>query len=445
MKLMKKFLAGILSVLLLITLFGTVAFADYKYDVIELPYEPGVHGCFNDGYAHIIIDGKFTFIDENGNIPSWYSNQYLTTFQFSDGLAAVMNDDFKVGYIDTNGNLVIDFIFDYHTFQGIFSVGKFVDGKSIAYKQVKESNGFYPQGNNIDYIECFYIDKNGNNLGAVGENDDISKYICFDIGSCNSEDYRTIELFGKTFEYVHFENGIAILEDFDTNKLYILKEKNAASDREDENVEEAENIQPSEWAKAEIEKAEGYGITANLYSNYSLENNYYQNYITREEFASLIVSCIEIPEIGLFAPLEEDEEYILFDEDASLKDIYGFEFSDTDNEDVYLAYEMGIVKGVGNNMFAPKQNITRQEIAVMMHRAIEYAEQENSEKYINDNSSLNGFDDINLIANWAVDSVGVLANNGIMKGTGETTLSPLDNTSREQAIMLAVRIFDMFK
>lgn len=440
---MKKFLASVLTVVLLATLFMTTAFADDKYEVIELPYEVGVHGCFNNGYAPITINGGFTYIDENANIPTW-GNQFLTTFMFGDGLAAVMNDDFKVGYIDTNGNLVIDFIFDYHTFQGIFSVGKFVDGKSIAYKQVREYDGFYTNGNNIDYIECFYIDKSGNVLGSVGENDDISAYICFDIGSCSNEDYRTVEIFDKIYEDVHFESGIAILDDFDTNKSYIIKTTGIA-ENSGSTVEVGNNTEPSEWAKAEIDKAENYGITTNLYSNYNIENNYYQKNITREEFASLIVGCIETLEIGLFAPLEGDEEYIPIDEGASLKDIYGFEFVDTDNDDVYLAYEMGIVKGVGNDMFAPKQNITRQEIAVMMHRAIKYVEQEKDRTYITDNNTLKGFTDFDLIADWAVDSVGVLANNGIMKGTGETTLSPLDNTSIEQAIMLAVRIFELLQ
>ena len=65
MKLMKKILAGILSVALLATVLMTTAFADDKYEVIELPYEASVHGCFNDGYATVLNeDGIFMFIDE---------------------------------------------------------------------------------------------------------------------------------------------------------------------------------------------------------------------------------------------------------------------------------------------------------------------------------------------------------------------------------------------
>ena len=233
---------------------------------------------------------------------------------------------------------------------------------------------------------------------------------------------------------------IAIVADFDSDKMYIVKEKSTATAPTEE-----VNLEPSDWAKAEVEKAENYGITTNLYSMGIESGNYFQDNITREEFATLIVGCIEQLEIGVFAPLEPDEEYIEISEDTPLKDIYGVEFTDTDNEDVYIAYEMGIVKGVGNDMFAPKQNITRQEIAVMMHRAIQYAEQETGLKYINDNSEIQGFSDLSSVADWAVASVGTLANNGIMKGTGETTLSPLDNTSREQAIILAGRIFELMQ
>lgn len=438
---MKKLLTTILTVLMLVTTALPTVFANTDYEIIELPYAPGPHSCFNDGYATFLDEnGIFKYMDENGNIPSWWDGEKIShAFQFSDGLAAVMDKNFKIGYIDTEGNLVIDFQFDYHTFQGIIAVGKFVDGKAIAYKQVREDRS--TTGNNIDSLDRFYINKKGETIGAVGTDDDISKYICYDIGSCTSgEDYRTIEFFGKTYDEVHFENGIAIVTDFDSNKMYIVKEKSTATTPTEE-----VKYEPSDWAKAEVEKAESYEITANLYSMNSDSGNYYQGNITREEFATLIVGCIETLEIGVFAPLGADEEYIEISEDTPLKDIYGVEFTDTDNEDVYIAYEMGIVKGVGNDMFAPKQNITRQEIAVMMHRAIKYAEQEKGLKYVTDNTALQGFTDFNLVADWAVDSVGTLANNGIMKGTGETTLSPLDNTSREQAIMLAVRIFELMQ
>ncbi len=438
---MKKFLAGLLVAVLFSTLIVATSFAAYQYEIIELPYAPDVHGCFSEGYATILINGSFSYIDENGKIPSWLKDDYLVTFTFGDGLAAVMNNDNKVGYIDKNGNLVIDFIFDYRTFQGIYSVGKFVNGKTIVHIQEREFDGYYNNGDNSAYIETYYIDKSGNILGRVGENDDISEYICFDIGSCSNEESKTININGKEFEYVHFDNGIAIVEDYDEDKMYIVKEKFEADVPQIEVPQQKPaNPEPSSWAKAEIEKAESYGITANLYSNYNVEGNYYKDYITREEFASLIVGCIEPLQIGMFAPIGDESYTEVVEENNN-----NVEFTDTENEDVYIAYEMGVVNGVGDGKFAPKKNITRQEIAVMMHRAIKYAEKETGKKFIEDNSVLNGYTDYDSIASWAKDSVGILANNSVMKGTSESTISPLNNASREQAIMLAVRIYELLK
>lgn len=398
---MKKLLAGVLNVALLATLLMTTAFANTDYEITEF-------------------------------------DQFQCTYHFSDGLAAVQNND-KVGYMDEDGNLVIDYIFDYKVGYGTWCVGKFIDGKTIVFKKVTDISNYEVQY--WDDFELYYIDKTGEIIGKVGD-EDISDYLCFDFEYLYSDtdNPRTVVINNKTYENIRFDDGTAWVTDTDLCKTWLVKEKNTATAPTEE-----VNFEPSDWAKAEVEKAENYGIPSNLYIMGIETGNYFQDNITREEFATLIVGCIEQLQIGVFAPLDPDEKYIEISEDTPLKDIYGFEFTDTDNEDVYIAYEMGIVKGVGNDMFAPKQNITRQEIAVMMHRAIQYAEQETGLKYISDNAAIQGFSDLSSVADWAVASVGTLANNGIMKGTGETTLSPLDNTSREQAIILAGRIFELMK
>ena len=47
-----------------------------------------------------------------------------------------------------------------------------------------------------------------------------------------------------------------------------------------------------------------------------------------------------------------------------------------------------------------------------------------------------------MVSSWALSAVGVLANNEIMKGTSETTLSPQNNASIEQCIVLVYRLFE---
>jgi len=51
------------------------------------------------------------------------------------------------------------------------------------------------------------------------------------------------------------------------------------------------------------------------------------------------------------------------------------------------------------------------------------------------------YDDRGEVSDWAVDGVGVLAANGIMKGTSDTTLSPKSPCTVEQSIILIYRLY----
>lgn len=48
-------------------------------------------------------------------------------------------------------------------------------------------------------------------------------------------------------------------------------------------------------------------------------------------------------------------------------------FSDTNNPEVYKAYQLGIVNGVGNNRFDPDALTNREQVATMIYRAISAA------------------------------------------------------------------------
>ena len=181
----------------------------------------------------------------------------------------------------------------------------------------------------------------------------------------------------------------------------------------------ADPAQPSEWAAAEIQRAISYDLITDT-------KHLYQNYITRKEFTELIVTCIDkLVDSTVNAP----------------KNI----FSDIDSDAVDTAYAMGIVNGIDEHTFAPDNNITRQEIAVMMYRAIKYVETANKKTYLVNETSADSYIDNNTVADWARNAVGTLANNSIMLGTSDNTLSPLANTTIEQAILLDVRIFELMK
>jgi hypothetical protein len=54
------------------------------------------------------------------------------------------------------------------------------------------------------------------------------------------------------------------------------------------------------------------------------------------------------------------------------------------------------------------------------------------------------FSDKETISSWALDEVMFCNQNSIMSGTSTTTISPLLNTPREQAIILVNRAFTAF-
>lgn len=171
----------------------------------------------------------------------------------------------------------------------------------------------------------------------------------------------------------------------------------------------------SQWAEAELQEAYSYGLT------YSQVEQNYQSPITREEFCVIAVKLYE--KLGGAEP-------------ASVSN----PFTDTNNPEILKAYAIGIVKGTSDTTFSPANNITRQEICVMILRALKAAM-----------PSLNAtpgsdfpFNDAGEVASWALDAMKFAYQNGIMKGTGPGTISPLNNTSREQAIVLLKRTYTKY-
>lgn len=182
----------------------------------------------------------------------------------------------------------------------------------------------------------------------------------------------------------------------------------------------SDTVKPSDWAEAEVNKALENGLISD-----DIEY-FYRAYITREEFAELIVTCVD----KLTTSAVETKKN---------------NFTDVNNEAIDKAYSMGIVAGIDDTTFAPENNITRQEIAAMMHRAIKYVETANGKTYLTNNTSLDGYTDSDQVSEWARESVGTLVNNEIIFGTSDTTISPLANTTIEQAVLLDVRIFELMK
>lgn len=168
----------------------------------------------------------------------------------------------------------------------------------------------------------------------------------------------------------------------------------------------------SEWARKEIAKADVAGIVSHaMLRNFGAD-------ITRGEFCSL-VSEIYIHTKGL--PKEQVK----------------FVFSDTKGYYVALAYTIGAVKGVSETEFAPAENITREQMAVMMYNLLK------AEDYTPSGADLNAFDDSGEISPWAEEGLSAMVGAGIIKGVSDTQIAPKEPVSREQAIVTAWRLYNL--
>ncbi|MDY3929429.1 MAG: S-layer homology domain-containing protein [Clostridia bacterium] len=193
-----------------------------------------------------------------------------------------------------------------------------------------------------------------------------------------------------------------------------------------------ENYKASDWAKEELKKAEEMDLIPEALLTEDLTAD-----ITRAEFAAVSVKLYEKIS-GETAEAAENS------------------FTDTDDEYVLKAYNLGITTGTSETEFSPKNLLNREQAASMLTRVYKKVtlkdwsidkdadftlEYEKPEK----------FSDDELISDWAVDSVYFMASKGIIKGIGDNKFAPKNiteeekasgyaNASREQAIIMAVRM-----
>lgn len=92
------------------------------------------------------------------------------------------------------------------------------------------------------------------------------------------------------------------------------------------------------------------------------------------------------------------------------------------------AKRLGISAGVGNNMFAPNREITRQEMFTLLYNALKVIGQLPEGK---SGKTLSLYNDAGDIATWAVEAMKVLVETGVVSGSSGK-LQPKDTTTRAQ-------------
>lgn len=112
-------------------------------------------------------------------------------------------------------------------------------------------------------------------------------------------------------------------------------------------------------------------------------------------------------------------------------------FSDAGNtyytEYLLAARALGLVNGIGNNLFAPEKEVTRQEMFVLLYNALALLDEL---PVATGDSRLDSFSDAGLVATWARDAVSSLVSAGIVGGSGNHLYPTTPATRAEMAQIL---------
>lgn len=160
------------------------------------------------------------------------------------------------------------------------------------------------------------------------------------------------------------------------------------------------------WADANIK----YVYENSLMNGYSDGTFGPENNITRAEFATVMARLLELAE----APNEAKFA------DATSHWAKGY---------IGALASKGIVGGVNDTDFAPDENITREQIAVILARALGL-----------EMSDVNEYNDEEAISDWAYDSVYAVQAAGYMKGDVDNNFAPSAPATRAEVATIIYRL-----
>lgn len=179
------------------------------------------------------------------------------------------------------------------------------------------------------------------------------------------------------------------------------------------------------WAKGVIDSLSSKGIIqGKSESTFAPNEN-----IDRAQFAILLVRAFgeDLSTVNQFTNFE----------DVSTNDWF--------NKGISIASQMGLVMGKGKNEFKPNDPITREEMVVMITRALHKA---SSKPNLSDNELseiLSAFEDSGSTSDWAKDSFAIAVKTGIVNGKTATTFAPKDLATRAEAATMLKGFLEYIK
>ncbi len=195
------------------------------------------------------------------------------------------------------------------------------------------------------------------------------------------------------------------------------KKKPAAQPASDSSKNDKDTIwsKVDDWALDEMEKAAKQNLIPDTFKGKNFTKE-----ISRADFAAVAVNLYEV----LTSKKAETTT--------------NNPFTDTDDEYVLKAYNLGVTVGISETEFG-NGPITREQIATMISRALKAA----GAKDVLD--TFDKFVDDEDISEWAKESVYLMVQQSIIKGIGDKTFDPLGNAKIEEALAIALRCVEVYK
>ena len=170
----------------------------------------------------------------------------------------------------------------------------------------------------------------------------------------------------------------------------------------------------SPWAENIIDRSISYDVLPNVYNSADLKEP-----ATRSDFTHLSIKAYEaLTGKSVFSVSQNN-------------------FTDTKDKVINSAYNLGIISGVSEGIFAPDDPLTREQAVTIIARL--YL------KVMGSALTTNGvprFEDDKDINKYAKNSVYAMVKKGYIEGMGDNTFSPRDNVTKEQAIVIITRMLD---
>ena len=381
--------------------------------------------CLHEGTfaATEAMGGNGLYLDESGKPVLEFSEEAYTR-PFNQGLSPlakydVEREDFVFGFIDKNGKTVIPFQYQDFYVRGFYTTYQiFCDGIASVKNLNGKWGGIDTQNNVVVPFEYTRITSYSNGL-AVAVKD--GRAFCIDRYGKEVPGSDTISQ--ESYFPAGLESSLTMTPD---EIITVIENGKYGFARIGYTPPLPQEGEMADWAYEEVIQAIQHDLVPS-----DLQNQYYAN-ITRGDFATIVVQLLKV------VSGDSIEDIVLEDTGKTLEELaLAYPFSDTNSWDVVAANALGVINGRSEGIFDPYSAISRQDAAALLMRMGKYmgkTDVDTSGETFADNAS---------VASYAQEAVAYVKALGVMNGTSETTFSPFDTYTRQQAYMTIWRLYNV--